>query len=51
MATPNLWQIFIYVFRCFDPKRKPAYIQYDDTDDSSKLINSDNLPCSFVIER
>jgi hypothetical protein len=51
MTTENLWQIFIYVFRCFDPNRKPAYIKYNDTDECRKLTNRDNPPYSFVIIR
>ena len=51
MTTQNLWQMFFYVFRCFDSTRKPAYIQDDATSECSNLINSNNPTYSFVIIR
>ena len=51
MTTQNLWQTCFYFFRCFDPTRKPVYMQDDDANDTSKLINNNDPPQSFVIIR
>ena len=48
MTFQNLWQIFIYVFRCFDPKRKPAYI---DDFEYNELLQHNDPTYTFVIVR
>ena len=47
----NLWQNFIYIFRCFDPKRNPKYIEDDDEFNYRKLTDNNAVPYSFVIIR
>ena len=55
MTFQNLWQIFIYVFRCFDPNKKPIYMDYIDIEshdfEYSKLTQNNDRPYDFVIVR
>jgi len=39
MSIQQIWQNFIYIFRCFNPIRKPEYIRCDDDD-----LDYDKLP-------
>ena len=67
MKFNNFWEFFVYVFRCFDPNRTPAYMYNDndydndynndnnDNDDKNELENSklinDEPPKQLIISR
>lgn len=49
MVFQNICQFIIYIFRCFNPKRKPVYLEYDSDDELTEIMQNDNLPCSFIV--
>ena len=67
MKFNNFWEFFVYIFRCFDPNRTPAYMYNDndydndynndnnDNDDKNELENSklinDEPPKQLIISR
>ena len=67
MKFNNFLEFFVYIFRCFDPNRTPAYMYNDndydndynndnnDNDDKNELENSklinDEPPKQLIISR
>jgi hypothetical protein len=41
MKFNNFWEFFVYIFRCFDPNRTPAYM-YNDNDYDNDYNNDYN---------
>ena len=42
MKFNNFWEFFVYIFRCFDPNRTPAYMYNDNDYDNDYNNNNDN---------
>lgn len=44
MKFNNFWEFFVYIFRCFDPNRTPAYMYNDNEydNDYNHDYNNDN---------
>ena len=42
MKFNNFLEFFVYIFRCFDPNRTPAYMYNDYDNDYNHDYNNDN---------
>ena len=55
MSIQQIWQTVIYIFRCFNPIRKPEYTKYtkcnNDDLDYDKLPEYDPSKYAFIIVR
>ena len=52
MSIQQIWQTLIYIFRCFNPIRKPEYTKCNDDDlEYDKLPEYDDSKYSFTIVR